>query len=81
MRQKRAFVVRCCRVVDLVYFRLDNLYEPHLADVLQVHGVYNHLIIIRNKLFVDRMMEWPRLQKEERLKIKYMSTLMCCIGN
>lgn len=35
--------------------------STHLADVLQIHGVYNHLVIIWNKLLVDRVVERPRL--------------------
>lgn len=33
----------------------------YLADALQIHGVYNDFIIVRHKLFVDRMVKRPRL--------------------
>lgn len=38
-----------------------RMYSTHLADVLQIHGAYDHLIIIWDKLFVDRVVEWPWL--------------------
>lgn len=33
----------------------------HLADVFQIHGVHDDLVIIRHELFVDGVMERPRL--------------------
>lgn len=33
--------------------------DPHLADALQIHGVYDHLIVIWHKLFVNRMVKRP----------------------
>lgn len=35
--------------------------STHLADVFQIHGVYDHLIIIWDKLFVDGVVKRPRL--------------------
>lgn len=41
------------------------MYSTHLADVFQIHGVYNHLIIIWDKLFVDRVVKWPWLWQKQ----------------
>lgn len=43
----------CCQKYE--YFFI----IPHLADSLQIHGIYYDLVIIWHKLLVDRMMEWP----------------------
>lgn len=40
-------------------FWVHTTYATHLADVLQIHRVYNHLIIIWHKLFVDRVVKRP----------------------
>lgn len=40
------------------------LLVSHLPDSLQIHRIYNNLIIIRHKLFIDRMVKRPRLLKE-----------------
>lgn len=57
------FLLDIFTLLVLLAFKVDSLFKPYLTDALQIHGVYNHLIIIRNKLFVDRMMKWPGLWK------------------
>lgn len=52
------FSVKFLCIADIC-FKVDTMYDSHLADALQIHGVYNHLIIIWHKLFVDRMVKRP----------------------
>lgn len=50
-----------------ICFTVGTTYDSHLADVLQIHGVYNHFVIIWHKLLVDRMVKRPWLRKKRSL--------------